>query len=453
MHYDAETGELAIIAQSTDADPRSDLRAGESFEGIPFKLDALAETDLGPRGFGTMTQIAQSNLQTYPWRANTKLVMRFVDEGGTTRFFVCSGTMQDAGIVFTAAHCLYIHDANIGGTNVPINDWAREVWVYPAWDGEGAQFSAPANAEHREHWGWARSTSYMAFTGWTNNEDFNWDVAAVRLRRTQTRQVGMLTGWFGWSSDDDCTWLTTEIFYNSSYPTENCPTVGLHTGREMYFWSGTFDSCHDTNRAQIDTTPGCMTAVWGGMSGSSAYFDTSNRRTHAIVSTSNRSTRGRYARIWGNFSTEILDNVRPGVRGDVADYELLRFRSDPPLRVVDGQSVGPSRVNVTNATNDNPASRSFTLRVYLSNNNIISEADTLLATWTYSNVNFSEMEIRQFNIPAPTIPAGTPPGTYWLGAVLDSSSDSNPSNNNVWGWDAQEIEVVSDPVFSDGFTQ
>jgi hypothetical protein len=143
--------------------------------------------------------------------------------------------------------------------------------------------------------------------------------------------------------------------------------------------------------------------------------------------------------------------MRPGVRGDVADYELLRFRSDPPLAVVDGNSVGPSGVNVTNPTNDDPAARSFTLRVYLSTNNIVSAADTLLATWTYNNVDFSAMQVRQFNVPAPVIPPGTTPGTYWLGAVLDSGSDGNFSNNNVWGWDAQEIQVVTADFFHDRF--
>jgi len=260
-----------------------------------------------------------------------------------------------------------------------------------------------------------------------------------------------LTGWFAWAHSGSCDWLTGQSFHNASYPGENCPTAGLHTGRDMYYWSGNFDSCSDTNQAQIDTGSGCMTALWGGQSGSGAYYISEDSRyTHAIASNSDRSTRGRYARLWESFIDEFTDSVRPGVRGNVADYELLRFRSDGPLRLAPGQSAGASSVNVTNPTNDDPLERSFTLRIYLSSNNIISSADTLLATWNY-NADFSAMQIRTFNIPAPVIPAGTAPGTYWLGAVLDSSTDGNSSNNNVWGWDAQEIEVVSTDVFEDRF--
>jgi hypothetical protein len=452
LHYDATTRTLKTMpvrSSTSSAEPRF---GGQSFDGVPGHESPSSESEVTPQGFGTMSQVSQASLSQHPWRRNVKLVMRFISEAGNTLFFVCSGTMQDAGIVFTAGHCIYQHSPTVNGTAVPINDWAEEVWVYPAWDGEGGQFSAPGNAEHRDHWGWARGTSYMAFTGWTDDQNYDWDIGAIRLWRTQTRQVGMLTGWFAWSHSGSCDWVTGQTFHNASYPTENCPTAGLHTGREMYYWFGSFDSCPSDNRVQIDTTAGCLTALWGGQSGSGAYYiENDSRYTHAFASTSDRSSLGRYARLWEAFITEFRDNMRPGVRGDVADYELLRFRSDPPLAVVDGNSVGPSRVNVTNPTNDDPAARSFTLRVYLSTNNIVSAADTLLATWTYNNVDFSAMQVRQFNVPAPVIPPGTTPGTYWLGAVLDSGSDGNFSNNNVWGWDAQEIQVVTADVFHDRF--
>jgi len=53
-----------------------------------------------------------------------------------------------------------------------------------------------------------------------------------------------------------------------------------------------------------------MTAVWGGMSGSGYYYFTNagNRSVHAVVSNSNRTTRGRGAKIWEDFSIFLSDS-------------------------------------------------------------------------------------------------------------------------------------------------
>src|SRR5690606_12762579 len=120
----------------------------------------------------------------------------------------------------------------------------------------------------------------------------------VGLALCYDRSVGMLTGWFGWAWGFDCATNLGRTYNNASYPAESC-SGGLHTGRDMYYWFGDFDSCVTDNRLQIDTTSGCLTAVWGGMSGSSAYYiDGDSRFAHAVCSTSDRATYGRWAKQW-----------------------------------------------------------------------------------------------------------------------------------------------------------
>lgn len=442
VFHDGETGET----QTFPAQLLSEVLAfqGGGFRGIAGHGDE-SEGGASTQGFGTKSLISDTALQSYPRSANVKLVMRFVDTSGDDVYSVCSGTMLDAGVVLTAGHC--IHAAH----RPAINDWAEEVWVYPAWDGVGSW--SPSDTSHREYWGWARGTDLYAFTGWTENANLDWDAGMIQLRRTGpgNRQVGMLTSWFGWARDQECSDIQSRTYHNFSYPAESCPTSGLHTGRDMYYWKGSIDACPSNGRQlQIDTGDECMTAMWGGESGSSVYYiDNDSRYAHGVGSTSNRSSSGRYAKLWGNFIDYFHDTVRPGTRRDVADWELLRFRTGNP-RIVRGRTTGPSTVYVANATDADPPQKQFTLRVYLSDNNNVTSADTLLATFNYT-VDFTSMEMRIFNVPPVNIPANIAPGTYWLGAVIDVAGDAFPDNNNVWGWDAHEVEILSQELFEDRF--
>ena len=117
------------------------------------------------------------------------------------------------------------------------------------------------------------------------NHDFNYDIGIVAL----DRPVGLLTGWYGWTTGGTCGFWQATLVTNVSYPAESCGTAGLHNGRDMYSWSGNFDSCPASNRLGLNTLPGCFRAVWGGMSGSGvSYTDAGgNRLVHAITSTSN----------------------------------------------------------------------------------------------------------------------------------------------------------------------
>lgn len=433
--HDALTGETVELSRHF---PTEGVEGGQSAERDYPGFGNWVNADLEQtRSFGTMFQAG--GLDSWPRSGNVKLIMRFTDTNGVQRWFACSGSMQDPGVVLCAAHCVYARSPN----GIDINDWADIIYVYPAWDGENnnGPFGAPDGDEVIQNFGHAFGTFFLAGTDYINNGDFDADCGLIRLTRGASRNIGMLTGYYSWAWGFSCGTIQSRTYHNFSYPSENCPTAGLHNGRDMYYWSGTIDSCPG-NQLQLDTGGNCLDTVWGGMSGSGMYYvDGDARRMHAVCSNSNRDDRGRYAKLWEGFTNDMTD-FENGTRGATFDIEALRFRAGGSTTVLQGQNLdAQAEVAIVNATNANPASGSYTLRVYLSTNNNISSSDTLLATWNY-NIDFAAMQSRTFIVPAPLIPLDTPPGEYWLGAILDSGSDSTSANNDTDTWDAQPITVL-----------
>ncbi|MEX0877013.1 MAG: hypothetical protein WD114_06100, partial [Phycisphaerales bacterium] len=430
--HDADTGETRELPHNISAEG---ALGGQSVEGDYHGFGNILDNDIeNARGFGNMS--LAGSLDSFPRSGNVKLVMRFTDNNGNFRWFACSGSMQDPGVVLTAAHCVYNRDSDI-------DDWADIVYIYPGWDGDNnnGPFGAPDGDEVIQNFGAAFGSAFLAGTDYINNGDFDADAGLIRISRGSSRNIGMLTGWYAWAWGGGCGTIQSRTYNNFSYPSENCPTPGLHNGRDMYFWSGTIDSCPG-NQLQLNTGGNCLDTVWGGMSGSGMYYiDGDSRYTHGVCSNSNRNDVGRYTKLWEGFVNDMVD-YENATRGSTFDVEALQFRAGGSTSVLQGQSLdAQATVAMVNATNANPASDSYTLRVYLSTNNNISSADTLLATWNYT-VDFAAMQTRTFNVPAPVIPLDTPPGTYWLGVELDTGTDAFGTNNDTDTWDAQQITVV-----------
>ncbi len=433
--HDATTGETYEL----DAQPTNTSGEVFSAEGEYVGFNNMVDTSIeNSRSFGNMT--LAGGLDSWPRSGNVKLVMRFTDINGIVRWFACSGSMQDTGVVLSAAHCVYARTPN----GIVINDWADQIYVYPGWDGNNnnGPFGFPDSDEVIQNFGAAYGTAFIAGTNYVNNGDFDSDVGAIRITRGASRNIGALTGYFAWAYGFDCSTIQSRTYHNFSYPSENCPTAGLHNGRDMYYWNGTIDDCPG-NQLHLDTGGGnCFDTVWGGMSGSGMYYiEDSNRYIHAVCSNSNRTTSGNYARLWETWVNSMID-FENNTRGTTFDLEALQFRARGSTSVLQGQAMDDScDVTMVNATNFNPASDTYTLRVYLSTNNNISSADTLLATWNY-NVDFTAMQTFNFVVPAPVIPIDTPPGTYWIGVEIDPSTDGWSTNNDTDTWDAQQVTVL-----------
>jgi len=417
VYFDMETREERVLQAPLPSGALSG--GGDGFNGADL---AASNEDSIARSFGTMTEVSPG---IFPWRMNVKLVMRFVDEGGTDRFFVASGSMADAETVLTAGHCVYSHSPN----GIAINNWAAEIWVYPGWDGVG-------NAdEFSGNWGEAHSTGLGSWTGWTVNASFENDLGFIRVDRA----VGMLTGWYGWWWGGDCASVMSRSYNVGSYPAEGCGSPGLHNGRDQYYWWGTYDSCPG-QQLQMTTTPGCFTAQWGGMSGGGSYFiDGDSRNVHSVVSNSNNSTFAKHVKQWETWSDYRIDFVNDS-RGSTFDLQMLQARySDSTVTAGD---VVTGEFDAPNPTNANPGSNTYTFRHYLSTNDFISTSDTQIGgLWTYT-FNYAAMQNVHINPHSITIPIGTPTGNYFLGAELDPATDAVDSNDNTTGWDSFAVSVA-----------
>jgi hypothetical protein len=369
-----------------------------------------------------------SELIPMTFRMNTKLVMRFGSD-----WYICSGTMRDAETVLTAGHCVY----DYGGYG-----WADEIWVYPGYDGSDWGLPPPWSVGA---YGWGHSTTERGVgPGWFNSGDLDADVGLLGVNRA----VGMLTGWFSWAYGESCDWHKSQTYRNPSYPDECCnpPACTLHNGLDMYYWYGNFDSC-PWNQLQVDTTGGCFNAGWGGMSGSGAYYiDSGNRYVHAVASTSDRSTWARYCRQWEDWVDWSNDYFIPNVRGSAFDLQALDVNAEPETIEQGGTTTLLNHL-ATNPT-DGSASGTWTFGVYLSTNDNISPADTLLSTQYYS-WNFNPMSSARVNMAPITIPYSTPPGDYWIGVIYDSATDGNSANNDADSWDAVLIHVIAPPEKTD----
>ena len=358
-------------------------------------------------------------LTAHPWRMNVKVLMHW-DDGSWS---VCSGTMRDAETVLTAGHCVFSQTKG----------WADEIYVLPGYDGAG--WGLPPDDSVGEY-GWGRGTYFGSWSGWTEDADWDYDVGLIGV----TRAVGVLTGWYGWSYGGSCSFHKDKTYHNPAYPSEGCGQPGLHNGLDMYYWYGNFDSCPG-DRLEVDTDGGCFNAIWGGMSGSGAYYiDGDSRYVHGMCSTSNRSTYGRYSRQWDDWVSWSNSTFIPNTRGSTFDLQPLRVESGP-ASIEAGQrteSLKHLAVNPTNGTD----SGTWEFDVYLSSNDNISTSDTNLGTQTYT-WDFSAVSSVTVNMGNVTIPANTPAGDYWLGLVYADGTDGNIGDNDSDGWDAAPVTITA----------
>jgi len=406
VYHDAETGET--VEEPADEGMRlegSEPKQGGGYNGAD---GGRQDSETWRTSFNNMSKI--TNTSDHPWRMNAKIVIRFEDSGGNSAYYVGSGTMRGAKAVLTAGHCVYSQDYG----------WAKGIWVYP-----GRNSSATP-------YGYGTGTYFGTSTGWAVNGDLNYDVGIIGIDRS----IGSLTGWFGWAWGYSCSSCLSMTYNNVSYPAEESYFNGL----DMYYWYGNFDSCYSSNMLLLYTGGGYLDSVWGGMSGSGAYFiDGSNRYVHAVCSATDvNKTFAVYCKQWEDWVNYINDTFIPKLRGDTFDLQALDVNAEPAT-IKAGDSTTLLNHLATNPTNGS-ANGTWTYRVYLSTNDNTSSADTLLSTQNYS-WDFSAMSSVWVNMEQVTIPSDTPAGDYWIGIIYDSTIDHDSTNNDTDGWDAVAIHV------------
>ena len=350
-----------------------------------------------------------SSPENYPWNVNCKLYMSFA--GGN---YVGSGVLIDPMHVLTAGHC--VHDVLNGGT------WATSITVVPGYE----LGSTP--------YGDASAVQLHSWTGWTVDANWDHDMALIDL----DRPIGALTGWHGYGYNNSPSFYTTETFNNPGYPAES-----PYDGRYLYNWNGTFDFTETILGIWTGHEVGINRRAYAGQSGSGAYYiDGSNRTVYAVLSNTVKVAGGptKFPRI----TSTKYDNIKNSwISTDTpSSYDFIPLDVQAaPSPIVAGNQLSSFSYVVHNYSS---ASRSGWVEVdyYLSTNNNISTADTLLKTEFFLHSFGPKSSVRVTSGSPPAIPLSTPSGGRWLGVILDIS-DYNTGNNDSDGQDAAPITIIA----------
>lgn len=357
-----------------------------------------------PQNFGALSVV--SSPQLWPTSAAVKIIMHFPTSG----WFVCSGSMIDPLHVLTAGHCVY---------DIDTNEWADDFLIYPAATDPTNTWVSPTAPFGGSGW-----TQAHSFTGWTSSGDFDYDIGVIDGDRT----VGALSGWYGYGYNDSCSFFQTNTFRTPGYPAES-----PYDGSRMYTRSGTFDSC-DYLLTWYGNEVRFNARSYQGQSGSSQVLSSSNV-AYAVLSNgtaswtdSPRIISSEFASIQGFISADVpssADVMPLWVRGSTA--------------VAAGSALGSLTYYIHNYASV-AVSRTYSVSVYLSTNDVISGSDRLIGVHNVS-VNAASKGTVSVNVSSPpVIPADVAAGSYWIGVVIDAN-DAKTSNNDSSGQDALALTV------------
>jgi V8-like Glu-specific endopeptidase len=401
--YDVESGEERVIEKPLVLDAPPAARV----DGLDAEATGADESGAGLLSFAALQLVEEPDL--WPWRANAKLRMKFVDWYGLDRYSVCSGVLIDPKHVLTAGHCVYSHREG--------EEWASSITVIPGYE----------NGE--ELYGSAGAVRMYSWRGWTSHANSSWDMALLEL----DKPIGALTGWYGYEYAED-RFYEDAVFYNPGYPAES-PYDGLY----MYRWYGTYDRI-DTHILYHDQ------GGFGGQSGSGSYYqDTSGgglrRYVYAIHTHTRTHQDGNEESGHTRMNEDRLDSIQGWIDANTPSaVDLLSLDTDlRPAAITAGDELAFLDFVIHNYSSQT-WSGTLDFGIYMSTDNIVSTSDELLSLRSYTGSldPKSRLTFKVDNPPA--IPIATAAGAYWIGVVLNVS-DYDTTNNATSGWDAASVDV------------
>lgn len=402
---DVATGTTTV----TPYEDVGDFTEGVEEGGIPG-FEGLSSLFTGPNGlpgggddetvFGNDDRVRITNTTSDPFRRAGAIRMRTTD--GSWSF--CSGSMIGPRHFLTAGHC--VHEGGGGDPN-----WFTNVEVALGRDGDDRWF------------GVANAAQIHSVTGWTNNDDWNFDWALIRL----DRNIGNITGWNGYwwySNNSSVTNLPVSIAgYPSDLATQwNQTTLGSDTHQIELYQSTGNTSSPTTEQLRYNGT----LDTFGGMSGSSVIENKSGVGrvavgVHAYGDSGdgmNRATRMREYMVNQIEGYKANDPV-PTDRADLVDWDTWFHTNTQFMNSSFTVPGGNFQVTMYPRNNGTAASGNFQVTFYASTNNIISTFDTPLGTVNVGSLNPFQWGTANLNI---AFPNSVSPGSYYIGWIIDSGN-------------------------------
>lgn len=400
-----------------------DMRTGEVIrrtppEAVPDVLRLLSESGQGalvppddlpaPKDFGFLSEVHNTTIGDYP--KHVKIFSTYTDEHGEQETASCSGTMIDPFHVLTAGHCIYMHE---DGDGDDVDAYAHTVEVHPGFD----EWFSP--------FGKANAVQLHAYSGWTQSEDFDWDIAVIDL----DWPIGALSGWRGYGSDPNCGWYTSGYWEHFGYPGDV-----FSNGLIMYTQSGQFDDCESSgNEVSFDRE------MYKGQSGGGCVRDgglytVRSNKTWVGPGPDDYDTYDvRIINTMHNDITYWIDSDTPGTL-DLMPLELIVTED-----IVIGNYFTFDFLlhNYSSVT----ATGSWQVGVFLSNDNIIDASDMFIGSAAVDGPIGSKGTVQKHL--GFTVPCDVNPQPYFMGVHVDCI-DANTGNN----WTRLEHAVL-DTVTSD----
>ncbi|MFW5713771.1 MAG: trypsin-like serine peptidase [Brevefilum sp.] len=109
----------------------------------------------------------------------------------------CSGMLVDSAVALTAGHCVYTHTAEF--CNDEESCWVSELTLYLNYGTSDVQESS--------------FTQLLTWTAWTENQDYKYDIAGIKLDQL----LGNSVGWLGFGYNNDDQFFPNKTFEHTSY--------------------------------------------------------------------------------------------------------------------------------------------------------------------------------------------------------------------------------------------
>lgn len=166
----------------------------------------------------------------------------------------CSGMLVQKAYILTAAQCTFTHSPEncIG---------EKSCWV------EAMHIYNDANPDTDQP---ASFLQILTWTAWTENRDFDYDLAAVALTAPLGEEIGWLG--FGYHNDPLRTFYPLANFEYTSYPMES-----PYYGETMTTWQGQFNKILEHQFYSVDLSQ-------EGQGGASAHCPDANHIIYSVVS-------------------------------------------------------------------------------------------------------------------------------------------------------------------------